>query len=102
MSRKKFATLCGLAVSLIPVLLTAQSSNPDAFARGAQGPGRGDGAPTGPAPKNADGKPDISGAWAPNAIRQNVDMVATGVHPPFQAWAEKVYNEHKSNISDRK
>jgi hypothetical protein len=55
--------------------------------------------PTGPAPKNAEGKPDISGAFAPNAIRQNVDMVATGVKVPFQPWAEKTYTERKENIS---
>jgi hypothetical protein len=78
--------------------LLAQEA-PAAAGRGGRGPGRGDGAPTGPAPKNAEGKPDISGAWAPNAIRQNVDLVATGVTPPFQPWAEKVYTEHKTNIS---
>jgi hypothetical protein len=48
--------------------------------------------PSGAAPKNAEGKPDISGAWAPNAIRQNVDMVGSGVEVPFQHWAEKLYH----------
>jgi len=97
---KTLPGLFALMVALIPATVYAQAANPDAFARGPQaGPGRGDGAPNGPAPKNAEGKPDISGAWEPNAIRQNVDMVATGVHPPFQPWAEKVYNERKSNIS---
>jgi len=102
MRRRTFATamLLGLVASLTPGSLSAQGANPDAFARGAaQVPGRPDGAPTGPALKNADGKPDISGAWEPNAIRQNVDMVATGIHPPFQPWAEKAYNERKANIS---
>jgi len=47
----------------------------------------------------ADGKPDLSGPWAPNAIRQNVDMVGTGVEVPFQPWAEKLYHERKDNIS---
>ena len=79
--------------------LLAQEPAAAAGRGGRGGPGRGDGAPTGPAPKNAEGKPDISGAWAPNAIRQNVDLVATGVTPPFQPWAEKVYTEHKTNIS---
>ena len=57
--------------------------------------------PAGPAPHTADGKPDISGAWAPNAIRQNVDLVATGVQVPFQPWAEKVYKQHTDNLACR-
>jgi len=55
--------------------------------------------PAGATPQTADGKPDLSGAWAPNAIRQNVDLVATGVEVPFQPWAEKVYKDHVANIS---
>jgi hypothetical protein len=58
-----------------------------------------DNAPTGPAPKNADGKPDISGAWAPNAIRENVDLENTGVHPPLKPEFEKLYIERKTDIS---
>jgi hypothetical protein len=55
--------------------------------------------PTGPAPHTADGKPDLSGNWEPNAIRQNVDMVGSGVQVPFQSWAEALYKERKGNIS---
>src|SRR5215472_16736944 len=55
--------------------------------------------PAGPAPRTSDGKPDLSGAWAPNAIRQNVDLVKTGVQVPFQAWAGKTYRDHKDNMS---
>jgi hypothetical protein len=56
-----------------------------------------DTAPTGPAPRNGEGKPDIQGAWAPNAIRQNVDMVGSGVQVPFQPWAETLYHQRKDS-----
>lgn len=91
-----------LSVALVCQLPLSAQEGPPA-AQGA--PGRGAGRPRpnwppdGPAPKNAEGKPDISGAWAPNAIRQNVDMVGSGVKVPFQPWAEKVYTERKENIS---
>ncbi len=59
--------------------------------------------PKGPAPRTSDGKPDLSGAWAPNAIRQNVDLRASlkeeGVAIPFQSGAEKLYLERKANFS---
>jgi hypothetical protein len=55
--------------------------------------------PSGETPRTPDGKPDLSGAWEPNAFRQNVDLVSTGVEIPFQPWAEKLYHEHKDNIS---
>jgi hypothetical protein len=103
------ARLTGTALSLALVAtafvfessLAAQQAPPAAPAAGGRGAGRPRPAwpPDGPAPKNADGKPDISGKWAPNAIRENVDMVQTGVKVPFQPWAEKVYTERKENIS---
>ena len=98
MTKKTLSALVlpGLIAALTPGILSAQAANPEAFNR----PGRGDTAPRGPAPKNAEGKPDISGAWETGeAIQQNVDLVKTGVHPPFQPWAEKVYNQRKANIS---
>ena len=30
--------------------------------------------PEGPTPRTADGKPDLSGNWTPNAIRLNVNL----------------------------
>ena len=65
------------------VLLTSLLAVAQAFAQ-PQTAGRGKPAwpPSSPAPKNAEGNPDISGAWAPNAIRQNVDMVGSGVEVP--------------------
>jgi hypothetical protein len=55
--------------------------------------------PSGPAPRTDDGKMDLSGAWAPNAIKENVDLLATGVEIPFQPWAAKLYNERKASNS---
>ena len=82
-----------IAGFLAPIF--AQTSNPNALAQASKPAWP----PPGPTPHTADGKPDLSGAWAPNAIRQNVDLVATGVQVPFQPWAEKVYKQHTDNIS---
>src|SRR5579871_2027425 len=73
-------------------------------APGARGGGRGAGRggyqpPTGPTPRMADGKVDFSGNWAPNAIQQNINLASVGGEPPMLPWAEKVYLEHKTNIS---
>src|SRR6185503_12414749 len=90
----------------IPSELAAQASAPAAAAPGGPaGPARArtnarrDWPPEGAAPRTADGKPDLSGNWEPNAIRMNVDMVKAGVEVPFQPWAEKLYNDRKTNIS---
>jgi hypothetical protein len=47
----------------------------------------------------ADGKIDFSGNWAPNAIQQNINLASVGGEPPMLPWAEKVYQDHKTNIS---
>jgi hypothetical protein len=50
---------------------------------------------TAAAPRRADGKPDLSGVWTPNANRFVRD-IAVDLKPgavPFQPWAEAVYKE---------
>jgi hypothetical protein len=55
-----------------------------------------------------DGKVDFSGNWAPNAIRENVDLasVLCGAgkevpcgDPPMLPWADKLYRERKGSLS---
>jgi hypothetical protein len=55
--------------------------------------------PPGPAPRTADGRPDLSGNWQPNAIRQNVDLIGSGVDVPLLPAAKAVYLNHKNNLS---
>src|SRR5712692_822676 len=72
-------------------------------AAAAQGRGAGGGTsawpPAGPVPRTADGHPDLSGNWQPNAIRQNVDLVGSGVDVPLLPEADKVYKRHKEDLS---
>src|ERR1043166_10281709 len=55
--------------------------------------------PAGPTPRTADGHPDLSGNWQPNAIRQNVDMVGSGVDVPMLPAAQALYKKHKESLS---
>jgi hypothetical protein len=55
--------------------------------------------PAGPTPRTPDGKPDLSGNWQPNAIRQNVDLIGSGVEVPLLPAAEAVYRRHKDSLS---
>src|SRR5215469_2574454 len=55
--------------------------------------------PKGPTPRTADGHPDLSGNWQPNAIRQNVDMIGSGVDVPLLPEAKAVYEKHRAGLS---
>ena len=59
--------------------------------------------PEGPTPRTADGKPDLSGNWAPNAIRENVDLVGTlkgqGIEVPMLPWAAELHQKRKDSLS---
>ena len=52
----------------------------------------------GPAPRLADGKPDLSGPWEPNAIRENVRLDATGVMIPFRPEAKAIYDQRLATL----
>src|SRR5438045_9180106 len=59
--------------------------------------------PEGPMPRTADGKPDLSGNWTPNAIRENVDLAgvlaAAGNPIPMLPEAAKIHQERHDNLS---
>ncbi len=49
-----------------------------------------------PAPKQADGKPDLSGMWqVAGKYLQNIAADLKPSEVPFQPWAEKVFNERQ-------
>src|SRR5258708_36251176 len=47
---------------------------------------------TGPIPRLTNGRPDLSGPWQPNAIRENVNLIAAGVKIPFLPAAKAIYD----------
>ena len=47
---------------------------------------------SGAIPRLTDGKPDLSGPWQPNAIRENVNLIAAGVKIPFLPNAKAIYD----------
>ncbi len=91
------ATALGLSTSSG---LVAQEGQGGGRGRGA-GPGRGgdpNWPPAGPTPRTADGKPDLSGNWQPNAIGQNVDMIRAGVEVPMLPEAKAIYDKRKAAL----
>jgi hypothetical protein len=49
-------------------------------------------------PRLPDGKPDLSGPWEPNAIRENVKLEATGVKIPFRPEAKAIYDSRLASL----
>ena len=50
-----------------------------------------------PAPKTADGKPDISGIWVAVNIKYLDDLAADGIEIPMLPWAQALYQQRKEN-----
>jgi hypothetical protein len=105
MSKRHLSSLLAAAaiaalLSMLPVDSIAQSD-----AKTGTGGGRGKGGaqgkndqkdtltPSGPTPKTADGKVDLSGVWTPGLTFTNMGQV------PLQPWAEEVYKERRANLS---
>jgi hypothetical protein len=59
--------------------------------------------PEGPTPRTADGKPDLTGNWAPNAIGENVDLVGAlarqKIEVPMLPWAAELHQKRKDSLS---
>jgi len=67
-------------------------------AKGGKAAAKSDWPPEGSAPRTVDGKPDFTGNWTPNAIRQNVDMVGAGVEVPMRPEAAALYKSRKDAL----
>jgi hypothetical protein len=52
--------------------------------------------PSGPPPRLTDGQPDLSGPWAPNALRFNVDTSSQVKDIPLQPWAAEVLKQRRA------
>ena len=101
----KLKTVAAAVVAATAAILLSSSATiaqaPAGQGRGGGG-GRGRGgapeAPTGPVPRTADGHPDLTGNWQPNAIGQNVDMIRAGVDVPMLPEAKAVYDKRKAAL----
>jgi hypothetical protein len=51
-----------------------------------------------PAPKAADGKPDLSGIWKADSMRYNDNLLPQGVDAPMLPWAAEVYKHRVATM----
>ena len=99
---KKLALVVLASSALLPAQQIKQKANepPPQASFGLQDPSviqrlpesKADAKLSGEIPRLADGKPDLSGPWQPNAIRENVNIVAAGVKVPFTDAGKKIYD----------
>jgi len=54
--------------------------------------------PAGPVPRLADGRPDLSGPWAPNALRINNNTDSEVKDIPLQPWAADLLKQRRAGI----
>jgi hypothetical protein len=91
-----------VAQSATPAAPAAAAPKPAPGGRGGRG-GQSDWPPAGPTPRTADGKPDLSGNWSPNAIGENVDLVGAlkrqGIDVPMLPWAAELHQKRKDSLS---
>ena len=50
-----------------------------------------------PAPRKADGMPDLSGLWQPASLRTLTSLDADGVNVPFRPWALEVFRKNQAS-----
>ena len=88
----------GLAVSLLAAALPAVAQWPEAPNKSI--PRNQDGSPnlTAPAPRKANGQPDLSGIWMVPGLKYLINIAADLKDVPFQPWAAA---EYKRRMDDR-